>query len=194
MSEMQDLAETAWEEFRARYHSLLDPTNPGDDGSTDSGGNGILQVRSASHRVAVSIHYVTELLNGSGDLPDASVLLSFAEREGRSVEDFTFTVLSLMFLMDGLYLIHSGKQDMVAQMFSAFLNGKEPPITLASTPLKTRGPEETIASLATETASNLGEALRNESIKLVQLSKKGPLVKGSGTPSSSGRAKAPAKK
>ncbi|MCH6546976.1 MAG: hypothetical protein IH798_00895, partial [Gemmatimonadetes bacterium] len=137
MDDLQELAETAWEEFRARYHAHIAPIPSGADGLTVSGGDGILQVRSGAHRVATSLLFATELLNGSGEAPDTNALLSFAEREGQSVEDFTFTVLSLMFLMDGLYSIHSGKKDTVVQMFAAFMNGKEPPITLASTALKT---------------------------------------------------------
>ncbi len=100
MEDLQELAEASWEEFRARYHATIARTKNGGDGSTDLDGVGILQVRSGAQRVAESILSATELLNGSGDLPDSMSLLSSAENAGQSAEDFTCTVLSLLFLMD----------------------------------------------------------------------------------------------
>jgi hypothetical protein len=193
-SEMQELAETAWEEFRARYHATVDASKNGGDGSTGLNGDGILQVRSVSPRVARSVHWLTERLNGSGDLPDTETLLSYAANEGQSAEDFTCTVLSAMFLMDGIYSIHSGKKDMVVQMFNAFMNEKEPRITLESTPLKTRGPVETTPSPAPVDVSNPGPPDKRDSTKQSAPLKKGKLVKGSGTPLTSGPRKAPPKK
>ncbi len=194
MENLQAIAETAWEEFRARYHRILDVSKSGADGSTGLNGHGILQVRSASHRVATSVLYATELLNGSGEAPDTNALLSFAEREGQSAEDFTCTVLSLMFIMDGLYSIHSGKSDMVVQLFDAFMKAEEQPITLESTPLKTPGLEVTTQSPGEVPVSQGGESFKSESTRMSQQRTKKKLVKGSGRPSTSGRRKAPTKK
>lgn len=194
MEDLQELAETAWDEFRARYHAQIGALTNGEDGSTGLNGNGILRVRSDSHRIAVSIHYVTEQLNGSGELPDTNALRSFAENAGLSLEDFTCMVLSLMFLMDGIFSIHTGKQDMVVQMFRNFMSGAVPPSTLESTRLKTRTQMESTRSPEPVDALTDGPIIKSESPKQSAPLKKGPLVKGSGKPSTSRRAKAPPKK
>jgi len=194
MEELHELAQTAWEEFRARYHASLAPSTNGGDGSMVSGGNGILQVRSASHRVAGSILSVTELLNGSGDLPDTDALLSCAERGGLCLEDFTCMVLSLMYLMDGLYSMHSGKTDMAVQHFAAFMNAKAQHSTSESMPSKTRGQTETMQYRGLEDHLKGGDPIKNVSTSSAPRPKKRKLVKGSGMPLTSGRRRAPPKK
>jgi len=193
-NDLQELAELAWETYRANYHSSMSAMMNGDGGSTGSAGAGILQVRSGSTRVAISIRSAIEQLNGSGEVPDTNALLSFAESEGQSVEDFTVTVLCLMFLMDGVYLIHGGRKDMVVQMFKNFMREEEPPITLESTRLKTRGPKETTPSQEQEDVSMSGGIIRGDPIKQSAPPKKSKPAKVSVTLSTSPKGKASAKK
>jgi len=169
---LQELTENAWEEFRARYHANVASLMSGGDGSTAFPGDGILQVRSASHRVATFLLSVTDSLNGSGELPDASLLLSSAVSEGLSLEDFTCMVLSLMFLMDGIYLIHTGKSDTVAQMLDNFLATKVQPTTAVSTPLKMHGPPATTQFQEPEDVSTAGVVIKKDLRKSAPLDKK----------------------
>jgi len=148
LDEMQTLTENAWDQFRARYHANLQHTTNGEDGWTDLDGAGILRVRSDAPKIATFILSVTDSLNGNGELPDTSLLLSSAVNAGLDLEDFTCTVLSLMFLMDGIYSTRSGKKDTVVQVLKGFINGVGQQSTAESTPLKTRTQTEPTPSPA----------------------------------------------
>jgi len=156
-NELQELTEQAWDQFRARYHANLQHTTNGEDGWTDLDGSGILRVRSDAPRIATFILSVTESLNGNGELPDTSLLLSSAVSSGLDLEDFTCTVLSLMFLMDGIYSTRSGKKDTVVQVLKGFINGVGQQSTAESTPLKIPGPMEPTPSPAPAVASPRGK-------------------------------------
>jgi len=194
MQKLVELAQTSWDEFRARYHSQIDAMKNGDDGSMGSDGAGILQVRSGTQRVATSILSVTELLNGSGDIPDAESLLSSAVSADQSAEDFTCMVLSLMFLMDGIYLIHSGKKSTVGQMFNIFMNEKVPPITSESTPLRTLTLKGSTQSPGEVPVSKGGESFKSESNRMSRQRKKKKRAKVKSKRKTSGGRKAPSKK
>jgi len=195
MEDLQELTIKSWDEFRTRYHAQIAASNSGADGLTGLNGAGILQVRSGSHRVAASILSVTDQLNGSGDLPDAESLLSSAVSEGQSLEDFTCMVLSLMFLMDGIYSIHSGNKDMAVRMCKDFLSAGGQPTTAASTPLKTHTPPVTTQSPEQDPVSKAGHSTKKDSTKKKVRSKtKGKQGKARSSRKTSRGRKAPAKK
>ncbi len=139
ISEVLEKAILAYEEFRANYHRLSDPISPGSDGSDLSPGQHMLHLRSKTAVAARLFLQAAELLNGSGDLPDAELLRSYAERMGADPVDFICMLWSLMGAMDVRYLIDSGEGAMASRVFEYTIRGREPQVTWGSMSLKKAG-------------------------------------------------------
>lgn len=133
MLQLQLKAGEAWEEFRARYHALLN----GARGSPASPGKNILPVRSGMQEVGKLTASLIESLNGSGELPDANLLYSCAASMGVSPAGFIVTLLSVMTGMDGMFSITNGEHASVCAIFEHFIGSAAPRTTAENTFSKT---------------------------------------------------------
>jgi len=159
MTEIPEILEKAilaYNEFRANYHRLSDPISPGSDGSTLSPGQHTLLLRSRTVVAGRLFLQAAELLNGSGELPDSTLLRSYAESMGAEPVDFICTLWSLMGAMDVRFLIDSGDGAMALRVFVGTMNGKVPVDTWGSMSLKKAGTPGNMPLSATGPASITG--------------------------------------
>jgi len=126
-------AERALELFRARWKDIMN----GAGGSPTARGIGILQARSKGQQVAELLAWATDSVNGSGEVPGSDALRSCAGSMGVGADVITSTVLSLLCLLDELFLMNSGDHTTASRIFEIFGESAERPITAESTHLKT---------------------------------------------------------
>lgn len=131
---MQETVETAWDEFRARWHATMQRDLP--PGLDDYPGDGTLQVRSEIHKAAQCLASVIGQLNGSGAVPDLESLRSYAVNMGLGLEGFTCMASSAMFLMDSVYSMLNGERGTVSAILEGFIGNGGPSTTFQSTSSK----------------------------------------------------------
>ena len=150
----------AYQQFANNFYAVMERLKNGEDGSTDSRGDGLELLLSQTIRGGELIGYVTASLRNSGEIPDTSALCSAAENMGLSQEGIIATVLSLMFLMDGTYCGISGQNDLVDRILNAFIADGAQRTTLESMRLKTPTTPDNTPSPVQVAASVTGKKRR----------------------------------
>ena len=126
-------AQNAFDAFRVGYHAQVAASEHGGPGSTAyPGAHSLLTLRSRTGKGGTLVALATELLNGSGELPDSNALRSHAVSLDVEPVVYIATLCSLMVLMDVTHSIADGDGVTVSRVFDLMTVGGEPPTTWES--------------------------------------------------------------
>lgn len=170
-------AQNAFDQYRAGYHAAVAISGRGAPGSTVYPGTpSLLTLRSRMPTVGTLTALASELLSGSGELPDSNALRSSAMNMGVEPAAFIATLCCLMLAMDVLCSIESGESDMVSQVFDLMtVDGVQPTTwenmsskkltTQAPTPSPATAPGVTLGQLDKPDRSLLNMAIQRRKSK-----------------------------